>query len=97
VRLSTRPSIRSPLGCQRKVCEPLVREGGANSAFPVYSVQKGRFHVAAESLSLSLGNFAWFWLISLGARLIRERKIWGTSPLQHFPLSPPEEEWGQRA
>jgi hypothetical protein len=28
----------------------------------------------------------------VGARFLRERKIWGAGPLQHFPFPPPAEE-----
>src|ERR1700674_1232460 len=45
----------------------------------------------------SLGNFTWFWLVSIKVRFIGERKIWGAGPLQYFPSSPPAEERGQRA
>jgi hypothetical protein len=75
-----------------------ARGGGVNSAFPGYSVVKDPlFHVTAELLSLSLGNFAWFWLVSVGVRFINERQIWGAGPLQYFPFSPPAEERDQRA
>jgi hypothetical protein len=75
-----------------------ARGGGVNSAFPAYSVLTGPlFHVTAELLSLSLGNFAWFWLVSVGARFINERQIWGAGPLQYFSFSPPAEERDQRA
>ena len=41
--------------------EGFARGGGVNSAFPGYWVVKDPlFHVTAELLSLSLGNFAWF-------------------------------------
>ena len=49
-----------------------------------------------ETLSPSLGNLAWFRLISVGARFIRERKIWGAGPLPYFPFSPTEEDRAQR-
>ena len=55
------------------------------------------FHVTAELLSLSLGSFARCWLVSVGALFLRERKIWGAGPLQHFPFSPPAEDRDQRA
>src|ERR1700680_3700178 len=53
-------------------------------------------------ISLSLGNLAWFWSVQVGARFMRarfmrERKIRGTRPLQHFAFSPPEEERSERA
>jgi hypothetical protein len=51
--------------------------------------------------ALSLGSFAWSWLVTLalvglasvGTRFTVEGKIWGARPLQTFLLSPPIDKW----
>jgi hypothetical protein len=48
-------------------------------------------------LGLELGDFAGLRLVSVRARFIREREIFGSGLLQHFLFSPPAEDRDQRA
>jgi hypothetical protein len=83
---------------QRKGGEPFaLRKAELTPPPKLFGPEGPLFHVTTELLSLSLGNFAWFWLVSVKARFIRERKILGAGPLQYFPFSPPAEERDQRA
>jgi hypothetical protein len=58
---------------------------------------KPEYNQGSSTRSLELGDFAGLCLVSVGARFIRERKIFGAGLLQHFLFSPPAEDRDQRA
>jgi hypothetical protein len=58
-----------------------AREGGVNPAFPISHSRKPFLTGHRPVLTRGLGNFACFFLVVLGDRFSRERKIWCAGPL----------------